>query len=73
MQNGKVYSISNYKLQDANPQYKTLNNEYEIVINENTQINECHDDASIPLMCFDFCPINQVENKQERDKIGNAI
>ncbi|XP_014479041.1 PREDICTED: replication protein A 70 kDa DNA-binding subunit-like isoform X2 [Dinoponera quadriceps] len=72
----KVYYISNYALKDKNPQYNKLKNKYEIVINNNTKIEECHDDATIPSVLFNFCPISDVENKQtcgEIDALGVII
>lgn len=52
MQDNKVYHISNYGLQNANPQYNNLKNRYEIVITEDTKIKECQDRESTQSMRF---------------------
>ncbi|XP_011151578.1 replication protein A 70 kDa DNA-binding subunit isoform X2 [Harpegnathos saltator] len=69
VENNKVYHISNYELKDSDRRYNKLKNQYEIIITDDTRIKESHDDADIPSIHFDFCPISQVENKQIYDTI----
>lgn len=72
MQEGKIYLISNYKVQEANSQYNRLKNKYEVIIFDDAKVKPCHHDANIPSTRFHFCPISQVKNKQQYDKIGTV-
>ncbi|EFN70726.1 Replication protein A 70 kDa DNA-binding subunit [Camponotus floridanus] len=67
---GNVYYISRCKLKTANKQFSTLKNDYEMTITDDTMISPCHKNCdNIPMQQFDFCPISQVESKEQNNLI----
>ncbi|XP_046830054.1 replication protein A 70 kDa DNA-binding subunit [Vespa velutina] len=67
---GKIYYISRCNLKPANKNYSTLKNDYEMSMTQDTEIILCHDDVDdIPMIQFDFVPINTIENKEKNDII----
>ena len=52
-----VYQISNAKLQRANRDYSTVNNDYEIILKNYSTIVLCEKITMNPKMHFDFVPI----------------
>ncbi|KAI3513337.1 hypothetical protein L1887_20668 [Cichorium endivia] len=74
-QMGKVYYISKGTLKVANKQYKTVQNDYEMTLNEYSQVEEAVNEvAFIPETKFSFVPIDQlgpyVNQKELVDVIG---
>nr|XP_043636606.1 replication protein A 70 kDa DNA-binding subunit B [Erigeron canadensis] len=74
-QMGKVYYISKGTLKLANKQYKTVQNDYEMTLNENSQVEEAMNEAAfIPETKFNFVPIDQlgpyINQKELVDVIG---
>ncbi|KAJ6340024.1 hypothetical protein OIU77_007883 [Salix suchowensis] len=72
---GKVYYISKGTLRVANKQFKTVQNDYEMTLNENSEVEEASDEAAcIPETKFKFVPIDQlgpyVNSKDLVDVIG---
>ncbi|KAK1436493.1 hypothetical protein QVD17_02273 [Tagetes erecta] len=72
---GKVYYISKGTLKVANKQFKTVQNDYEMTLNENSQVEEAVNEAAfVPETQFNFVPIDQlgpyVQQKQLIDVIG---
>ncbi|KAJ6687911.1 REPLICATION PROTEIN A 70 KDA DNA-BINDING SUBUNIT B-RELATED [Salix koriyanagi] len=72
---GKVYYISKGTLRVANKQFKTVQNDYEMTLNENSEVEEASDEAAcIPETKFNFVPIDQlgpyVNSKDLVDVIG---
>ncbi|KAF5818164.1 putative replication factor A protein [Helianthus annuus] len=72
---GKVYYISKGTLKVANKQFKTVQNDYEMTLNENSQVEEAVNEAAfIPETKFNFVPIDQlgpyVNQKELIDVIG---
>lgn len=60
-QMGKVYYISKGTLKVANKQYKTVQNDYEMTLNEYSQVEEAVNEvAFIPETKFSFVPIDQL-------------
>ena len=58
---GKVYYISKGTLRVANKQFKTVQNDYEMTLNENSEVEEASDEAAcIPETKFKFVPIDQL-------------
>ncbi|KAI8018159.1 Replication protein A 70 kDa DNA-binding subunit B [Camellia lanceoleosa] len=58
---GKVYYISKGTLKVANKQFKTVQNDYEMTLNENSVVEEASDEATfIPETKFNFVPIDQL-------------
>ncbi|CAA0840645.1 Replication protein A 70 kDa DNA-binding subunit B [Striga hermonthica] len=60
-QMGKVYYISKGTLKVANKQYKTVQNDYEMTLNENSVVEEINSEpAFIPETKFSFVPIDEL-------------
>ncbi|CAA6657380.1 unnamed protein product [Spirodela intermedia] len=58
---GKVYYISKGSLKVANKLFKTVKNDYEMTLNENSEVEEAASEgAFIPEMKFDFVKIDQL-------------
>ncbi|MED6119851.1 Replication protein A 70 kDa DNA-binding subunit B [Stylosanthes scabra] len=58
---GKVYYISKGTLKVANKQFKTVQNDYEMTLNENSEVEEAANEASfVPETKFNFVPIDQL-------------
>ncbi|CAN4088363.1 unnamed protein product [Withania somnifera] len=72
---GKVYYISKGTLRVANKQFKTVQNDYEMTLNENSQVEEAINEAAfIPETKFSFVPIDElgpyVNGRELVDVIG---
>lgn len=58
---GKVYYISKGTLKLANKQFKTVPNDYEMTLNENSVVEEATNEPTfIPETKFNFVPIDQL-------------
>ncbi|XP_058732965.1 replication protein A 70 kDa DNA-binding subunit B [Vicia villosa] len=58
---GKVYYVSKGTLKVANKQFKTVQNDYEMTLNENSEVEEVASEASfVPETKFNFVPIDQL-------------
>lgn len=58
---GKVYYISKGTLKVANKQFKTVQNDYEMTLNEYSLVEEASEEATIiPETKFNFVPIDQL-------------
>jgi len=62
---GEVFYIAKASLKAANRQYNTLNNDYEMTFNHDTQIEACDagEGQNIPQVQFNFTPIDELVNK----------
>ncbi|KAI8136441.1 replication factor-A protein [Fennellomyces sp. T-0311] len=70
---GKVYYLSKARVTMARKQYSTLDNEYELVLENSTEIELCGDEISIPKMNFNFvriADVDQYEKNASIDMIG---
>ncbi|GMI78170.1 ARABIDOPSIS THALIANA RPA70-KDA SUBUNIT B, RPA70-kDa subunit B, Replication Protein A 1B [Hibiscus trionum] len=58
---GKVYYISRGTLKVANKQFKTVKNDYEMTLNDNSVVEEASDEETfIPEAKFNFVPVDQL-------------
>ncbi|XP_030940799.1 replication protein A 70 kDa DNA-binding subunit B [Quercus lobata] len=58
---GKVYFISRGTLRLANKQFKTVKNDYEMTLNENSEVEEAsNEETFVPETTFDFVPIDSL-------------
>lgn len=58
----KVYYISRASLKTANKQYTSIKNDYEMSFNADTTVASCEENSSsIPMLQFDFIPIQKLE------------
>ncbi|CAG7860281.1 unnamed protein product, partial [Brassica rapa] len=72
---GKVYYISRGSLKLANKQFKTVQNDYEMTLNENSEVEEAsNEETFVPETKFNFVPIEElgmyVNQKELIDLIG---
>ncbi|KAH7851810.1 hypothetical protein Vadar_016752 [Vaccinium darrowii] len=72
---GKVYYISKGTLKVANKQFKTVQNDYEMTLNEYSEVEEASNEVTfIPETKFNFVPIDElgpyVNSKEIVDVIG---
>lgn len=60
----KVYYIGKASLKPANKQFNNTNNEYELVLNSDTQVVPCIDgeDVSVPSFSFNFVKIGKLDS-----------
>lgn len=73
LQENKVYLISKARVNIAKKQFSNLSNEYEIALENQTEIEECTDASDVPEVKFEFVPIDQLESvepNQTCDAIG---
>ncbi|MCO5561824.1 hypothetical protein L7F22_015448 [Adiantum nelumboides] len=71
----RVYYISKAKVNIAKKQFSTVNNEYEITFEKDSEVFECKDDdvGDVPEVKYNFVPLDQldsVEPKQTCDVVG---
>lgn len=58
---GKVYYISKGTLKVANKQFKTVQNDYEMTLNENSEVEEAANEESfVPETKFNFVQVDQL-------------
>ncbi|PUZ42179.1 hypothetical protein GQ55_9G564700 [Panicum hallii var. hallii] len=57
---GKVYYVSKGSLRIANKQFKTVQNDYEMTLNENAVVEEAEGETFIPQVQFNFVKIDQL-------------
>ncbi|CAA7026979.1 unnamed protein product [Microthlaspi erraticum] len=74
-QTGKVYYISRGSLKLANKQFKTVQNDYELTLSENSEVEEArNEEMFVPEIKFNFVPIDElgayVNQKELIDVIG---
>lgn len=71
---GKVYYISKGTLKVANKQFKTVQNDYEMTLNENSVVEEASEEATfIPETKFNFVPIDQLGPYVNRNELVGKI
>ncbi|KAK6183944.1 hypothetical protein SNE40_006506 [Patella caerulea] len=65
----KVYYVSRATLKTANKQYSSVNNDYEMTFNPDTNIEICEEETDLPTMTFDFVQISDLEKHQPNSMI----
>ncbi|KAE8751185.1 hypothetical protein FOCC_FOCC002013 [Frankliniella occidentalis] len=62
---GKVYKVTKASLKTANKRFTTLNNDYEMNFNNETQVLLItEDDAAVPQIKFNFSPLSEIETME---------
>ena len=60
----KIYYISRGSVKVANKQFTgNIQHDYEIQLNQETELEICEEDSSLPTVSFDFLRISDVEQK----------
>lgn len=73
LQEHGVYFISKARVNIAKKQFSTLNNEYEITLESNSEVEPCAETSDVPEVKYNFCAIDQldsVEPNQTTDVIA---
>lgn len=65
-----MYYISKGTLKIANKQYTNVKNDYEMTLNNDTSIVPCDDAGDVPMVQFEFVPIEELENKEKDSVVG---
>lgn len=63
----KVYYITKCTLKPANKQYSKLRNDYEMTLNNDSEIQECTDATGVPSITYNFVNISDISNKEAGD------
>jgi len=71
---GKVYYISKGSLKIANKQYKTVQNDYELTLNEVACVEEAEGETFIPQVHYNFVKIDQLDSYVNgRELVGKSV
>ena len=65
-----VYYISKATLKPADKRYSSVNNDYEMTFNQETQVQYCEEEGNLPTMKFNFVSIDQLESHQPNSTVG---
>ncbi|KAI6166844.1 hypothetical protein EDD17DRAFT_1541509 [Pisolithus thermaeus] len=69
---GKVYYISKARVNLAKKKFSHIQNEYELSLERNTEVEECLEPSSLPMVKYNFVPLSQLEELQ-RDSVCDVI
>ncbi|KAG2041899.1 hypothetical protein BDR03DRAFT_997436 [Suillus americanus] len=69
---GKVYYISKARVNLAKKKFSNLQNDYELSLEKNTEVEECLETTSVPMMKYNFVELSSLE-KLERDNTCDVI
>ncbi|KAF7723007.1 Replication factor A protein 1 [Apophysomyces ossiformis] len=69
---GKVYYISKGRVSIARKQLSTVNHEYEVILDDVTEIELCADDADVPQQNYNFTKIADFR-KMEKGAVADVI
>ncbi|GAA5797111.1 putative replication factor-A protein 1 [Helicostylum pulchrum] len=69
LEEGKVYYISKARVAMAKKQFSTLNNEYELSIENGTEIEACGGESSIPQMVYSYVKIADIGKREKGDNV----
>ncbi|KAJ2934896.1 hypothetical protein H1R20_g2147, partial [Candolleomyces eurysporus] len=72
LEEGKVYFISKARVNLAKKKFSNLSNDYELSLEKNTEIEECHDTTNLPVMKFNFVPLSGL-NDTPKDSTCDVI
>lgn len=65
---GDVYTITGGRLKIANAKYNTCKSQYEMTIDQNTEVAKCEDAKDIKTQMFEFVKISNLEQMEENSK-----
>ncbi|KAG2349455.1 replication factor-A protein 1 [Suillus weaverae] len=69
---GKVYYISKARVNLAKKKFSNLQNDYELSLEKNTEVEECLETTSVPMMKYNFVELSSLE-KLEKDNTCDVI
>ncbi|KAL0074868.1 putative replication factor-A protein 1 [Phycomyces blakesleeanus] len=62
LEEDKVYYISRARITIARKQFSTIDNEYELSLDNGTEIEVCSDEAAVPQANYNFVKIKEIDN-----------
>ncbi|KAG0697017.1 hypothetical protein DFH29DRAFT_812337 [Suillus ampliporus] len=62
---GKVYYISKARVNLAKKKFSNLQNDYELSLEKNTEVEECLETTSVPMMKYNFVQLSSLEELQK--------
>ncbi|KAI6045607.1 hypothetical protein EDC04DRAFT_2888624 [Pisolithus marmoratus] len=65
LEEGKVYYISKARVNLAKKKFSHIQNEYELNLERNTEVEECLEPSSVPMIKYNFIPLSQLEELQK--------
>lgn len=65
-----MYLISRGTLKFANKKFSSLQNEYELTLDNNSVVQYCNDIVDIPKMHYRFVQISDIRNCNKDDIVG---
>lgn len=69
LKEGTVYEISGADVKNANKKYSSIKNNFELIVNNDTKIEECIDDLrAIPNLTYNITPISKI-TKSLKDQL----
>ncbi|KAG4093893.1 replication factor-a protein [Neocallimastix lanati (nom. inval.)] len=72
IQEGQMYYISGGSIRLANKRFNSCNNEYEMTLDQNSNVTLCNDNSDEPKIHYSFIPLDQLMNI-EKDSIIDVI
>ncbi|KAI0064705.1 replication factor-a protein [Artomyces pyxidatus] len=72
LQEDKVYFVSKARVNLAKKKFSTVSNEYELSLDRNTEIEECHETTNLPVIRYNFVKLSGLEELQ-KDAICDVI
>ena len=69
----QVYYISKCTLKPADKRYSSVNNDYEMTFNNDSQMWLCEEETDLPTVTFNFVPINQLDQQEPNSIIGEWL
>lgn len=70
LQEGKVYYISKARVNLAKKKFSNIQNDYELSIERNTEVEECLEPSSVPMIKYNFIPLGELDNVQKDATCG---
>ncbi|EDR14355.1 uncharacterized protein LACBIDRAFT_182415 [Laccaria bicolor S238N-H82] len=72
LEEGKVYYISKARVNLAKKKFSNLANDYELSLERNTEVVECHETANVPMIKYSFVPLSGLQDL-EKDSVCDVI
>ena len=69
----QVYYISKAQLKTADKRYSSLNNDYEMTFNSDTQMIPCEEEVDLPTIKYNFVPISKLSETEANSTVGKML
>ncbi|KAF9398005.1 Replication factor A protein 1 [Mortierella sp. AD011] len=69
IEEGKVYFISNAKVDMAKKQFSNVKNDYELILQRDTQINPAPENSHVPEMRYNFVSLSSLAEVNEKETV----